>query len=351
MMQNTKTVIILIGLYLFGLSPVTAAQSLFDASGPRADQLDIDALLARANQGDARAAFLLGTRYASGRSAIRDDSLALRWFRTAADRGLAEAQYNLGIMYLNGRGTLKDPPQAARWIQMAAGQGLPRAQYRLGVMYAVGEGLDRDNAAALEWFTRAAEAGVAGAQYNAGLLHEYGQGTPVDTQAAARWYRLAADHGVVEAAERLAHLAPVATVPVTAGPADEPGAMTVPASTGPVDTGEQPTDALSTPAAEPRGDWLRGQDPGHYTVQVMAGDDPRAMARYIRRHGLDGQAAYVPTPRGSTPSYTLVYGSFAAFADARRALAALPEEVRVNGAFVRRIGVLQDRLPAAVTAD
>ncbi len=53
---------------------------------------DVWFMLRQAEQGDARAAFVRGTRFASGRGAARDDGEAFRWFEQAAEGGLAEAQ-------------------------------------------------------------------------------------------------------------------------------------------------------------------------------------------------------------------------------------------------------------------
>jgi len=82
-----------------------------------AEVYDPQALRALAEQGDKRAAFLLGSRFASGRSGPRDDSEAVRWFRIAAEGGLPEAQYNLGVMYASGRGVARDYARAAAWYR------------------------------------------------------------------------------------------------------------------------------------------------------------------------------------------------------------------------------------------
>ena len=97
-----------------------------------APDADVTLLLRRAESGDARAAFLLGMRYARPDDASRDDAEAVRWLRQAAEQGLAEAQYNLGIMYASGRGVARDYVQAYKWFSLAdqAGHSPSAARYR-----------------------------------------------------------------------------------------------------------------------------------------------------------------------------------------------------------------------------
>ena len=65
---------------------------------------DIDALRARAEEGDADAQADLGFRYSQGRGVREDDVEAVRWYRLAAYPGYASAQFNVGVMYANGEG-------------------------------------------------------------------------------------------------------------------------------------------------------------------------------------------------------------------------------------------------------
>ena len=156
----------------------------------RADTIvNVETLLAQARAGDARASFLLGTRYSSGRAGYRDDRQAVRWFRQAAEAGLAEAQYNLGIMYAAGRGVSADLSCAAHWYEEAAEQGVIEAQFNLGTLYATGSGVPKDLLRAVKWLSAAANNGLSPAQHNLGALYEHGVGVRVDKQAANDWVR------------------------------------------------------------------------------------------------------------------------------------------------------------------
>jgi hypothetical protein len=145
-----------------------------------------------AQQGDARAQFLLGTLYAQGHGVQQDYGAAAQWFRRAAEQGHVAAQYNLGVRYHEGRGVPRDPGQAAAWFQRAAQQGFARAQYNLGVLYANGDGVPRDPSQAAQWFRRAADQEDPKAQYNLGLLYANGDGVPQDPSEAYVWFALAA---------------------------------------------------------------------------------------------------------------------------------------------------------------
>jgi TPR repeat protein len=57
--------------------------------------VDINALLKSAYQGDAEAQFDLGWRYAYGYGVKQDDAEAVKWYRKAAEQGHAEAANNL----------------------------------------------------------------------------------------------------------------------------------------------------------------------------------------------------------------------------------------------------------------
>jgi len=57
-----------------------------------------------ADQGDAKAQYELGVRYAHGYGVSRDDQEAAKWYRQAAEQGEADAQHALGVMYDKGQG-------------------------------------------------------------------------------------------------------------------------------------------------------------------------------------------------------------------------------------------------------
>ena len=152
----------------------------------------VSALLPLAQQGDARAQFLLGALCAQGHGVPQDYGAAAQWFRQAAEQGHAAAQFNLGVWYHEGRGMPHDSGQAAVWFRRAAQQGFARAQYNLGVLYVHGDGVPRDASQAAQWFRRAADQEDPIAQYTLGLLYAEGTGVPLDYREAYVWFTLAA---------------------------------------------------------------------------------------------------------------------------------------------------------------
>ena len=115
---------------------------------------ELDALLVRAEAGDAEAQNILGSSYSSGFGVPEDDAEAARWYRLAADQGHAGAQFSLGDAHFFG--VPQDAPEAVRWYRLAAEQGHASAQGRLGNGYANGQGVPQDDVQAHLWFDLAA---------------------------------------------------------------------------------------------------------------------------------------------------------------------------------------------------
>jgi len=117
------------------------------------------ALVASAEEGDARAQLRLGMAYLKGDGVERNTSTAIKWIEKAAGQGYAEAQYALGAMHHTGRGALQSFPVAFRWFELAAQQNHAEAQFSLGVMYRSGQGLPVDKPKAYTWFNLASAQG------------------------------------------------------------------------------------------------------------------------------------------------------------------------------------------------
>ena len=90
---------------------------------PAAAPNGLEALRARADQGNADAQYGLGEVYYRGKDVPQDYAEAMKWYRKAAERGDAKAQFSLGWMYSYGEGVLKDDAEALLWWRKAAAQG------------------------------------------------------------------------------------------------------------------------------------------------------------------------------------------------------------------------------------
>jgi hypothetical protein len=136
---------------------------------------------------------------------------AMRWYRAQAEQGYARAQFLLGYKYEVGEGVSRDLAAARKWYSLAAGQGEALALYRLARLHHEGRGGSRDLAEAARLYRGAADRGHAAAQAWLGYLYTSGTGVDEDKLKAFLWLALAARAGEVSAAENLALLERVLT--------------------------------------------------------------------------------------------------------------------------------------------
>jgi len=73
---------------------------------------DIQALQQEAEQGDARAQYLLGSAYREGKGVLQDYKEAATWYRKAVDQDFVVAIKALALCYEYGRGVPKDQVKA-----------------------------------------------------------------------------------------------------------------------------------------------------------------------------------------------------------------------------------------------
>ena len=125
----------------------------------------------------------------------RNANKAFFWWSRAAEQGNAKAQYMVGYCYYHGDGTPVNRTEAFRWFQLAAEQRIADAQFFLGICYWDGEGTTANKNEAFRCFRNAAEQGVLDAQYYLGICYWSGEGIEEDIDEAIRWLRRAAAQG------------------------------------------------------------------------------------------------------------------------------------------------------------
>ncbi len=126
---------------------------------------------AKAEQGDARAQFLLGQCYALGKGVGRDHAKAVNWYRKAAEQNYAEAQIKLGNSYADGQGVKKDYAEAVKWYRKAAEQNrYAEANINLGYCYTFGLGVKIDYAEAYAWCDQVAKTDKSAASLRDDIL-------------------------------------------------------------------------------------------------------------------------------------------------------------------------------------
>ena len=147
--------------------------------------------------------YSIGTMYAYGSGAKKDEVEGAKWFKASANQNLASAQFALGQMYANGQGVEKNQDEAVRLFKLAA--TLDKSyQYLLGLMYKNGETLNQDYKEAFKWLNFAASKGHSGAQVALGSLYANGKGVQKDEVEAVRLFRVALNQGDIFAPYRLA---------------------------------------------------------------------------------------------------------------------------------------------------
>ncbi len=140
-----------------------------------------------AEQGNARAQYLLGMMYDKGQGVPKDDQQAVVWYRKAAEQGHAFAQLFLGLKYEDGRGVPKDEKQAVAWYRKAAEQGNVSAQNNLAGMYYKGKGVPKDNQMTYFWSLLASALGDQFAVKNRDIVvRDLSPAQRAATQASAR---------------------------------------------------------------------------------------------------------------------------------------------------------------------
>src|SRR6266851_3400760 len=95
----------------------------------------------KAEGGDAKAQYLLGTDYLTGKGVAQDFKEAMRWYSAASAQGSADAQFSLGYLYEQGKGVSRVYGHAVAAYTAAARQGHPIAENNLGSMYEHGRGV------------------------------------------------------------------------------------------------------------------------------------------------------------------------------------------------------------------
>jgi len=164
-------------------------------------QIDTDQLRGLAQAGDAIAQRELGERLYSGKGCEADQEGGLEWLEKAANQGDARAQYLMGVEDW-GMERIKE---ATEWWGKAADQKHPRALFWLGDLHSSAE--PPDHAAAALLYEEAAELGDADAMNALGEIYLEGKGSVQKSAARAKeLFERAGGLGCAEALRNLARM-------------------------------------------------------------------------------------------------------------------------------------------------
>ncbi len=221
--------------------PITISVETFSLTPPHEEaplpqtKEEFQALLSRAEAGDASAQYLLACTYRAEGDALMEElrslpsgsprmrapynigehdplsdgaqeyyRMAFSWFEKAAERGDAEALYALSRCYLAGEGTAAHLEKGRALLKEAAEKGAFAAQYDLAMLYYHGYGekaasyitpgyVAQDFDQAVFWLQKAASQGDAMALYFLAKCCEEGTGTEQNAAYALAFYRRSAE--------------------------------------------------------------------------------------------------------------------------------------------------------------
>ena len=149
-----------------------------------------EALLRRAQEGDAEARYKLGEAYSSGDLGLpEDETQAIIWYRKAGEQDHVAAQRALAKRYQDGIGVPKDTAEALKWYRRAGELGDEISREKLAHMYRTGDGVPRDMQQALVWYRKLAEGGSLNSMEEIAKIYAAGDGVSRDMEEALSWYR------------------------------------------------------------------------------------------------------------------------------------------------------------------
>lgn len=154
---------------------------------------DFDANLAKAEEGDVRAQYLVGAAYLYGLVAQEvdvDHAKGLHWLKLAANQGAAEAFDELAIAYSEGLGVDKDASRYEAYLAEAGERGMSSAKLDLLDLYRDGDpelGIEPDEEKYLYWLEVTAEGGLTISMENLAVRYRQGRGVEVDLEKAFAW--------------------------------------------------------------------------------------------------------------------------------------------------------------------
>jgi localization factor PodJL len=171
-------------------------------------ELGSESLRKAAAAGDAKAQFIVASRYLDGKQTAQNFVESARWYQKSAAQGLAPAQYRLATLFERGRGVTQDATMARVWYERSAAQGNVKAMHNTAVIYSGAQGGTPDYDKAVQWFAAAAKHGLKDSQYNLAVLYERGLGITADPGEAAFWYSLAGQQNDKDAMAKAGKILP-----------------------------------------------------------------------------------------------------------------------------------------------
>lgn len=90
--------------------------------------------------------------------------------------------------------------------------------------------------------------------------------------------------------------------------------------------------------------WLWSQNPTHYTLQLTAGTNEKAIQTFIKQHRLNDKAVYFHRLRDGKNWYILIHGSYSDYSKAKQAINQLPLAVQKAKPWARQFSAIHAEL-------
>jgi len=253
---------------------------------------------------------------------------------TMAAQGNANAQYALGYMYYYGFGVAHDETIALEWIKKAAANGHPDAVIALDRVKVSAKNEQALNEQALKERDRGANPSI-GPDQHAQLIMQ------AESIIAEETAKSSAEEIPEQTTSDIAAQDTKARTEQNSDNNSSVDTATIPAVT-PVES----TDTAATPTeTTPGQDWVRKQNPDHFTIQVISGRNEQRIKQYIEKNGLTRQSTLFGLQRTDEAMvYIGVYGVYSSIAEARQILQSLPAEVQEAQPWIRRFKSIQATL-------
>lgn len=105
-----------------------------------------------------------------------------------------------------------------------------------------------------------------------------------------------------------------------------------------------PSNALPADLPGQRADWILKQNPEHYTLQLVAGNNIKTLRAFIQRHSPSEPLALYQSSRKNQPWFGLIHGTYSSKQKAFTARDRMSKSLRGQKPWVRKLGPLQDEL-------
>jgi TPR repeat protein len=146
-----------------------------------------------------QANYRLGRIHEKGKNVVKDEKIAVEYYKKSAIESHASSLFRLGIMHLEGRGGLtKDSNFSIFYLKLASAAGAidnKKILFQVALMFYLGDEIASDKAEAFACYKRAAEMGHLDAQSWMGRRYFFGHGGEVNNVEALKWFRKAAFQG------------------------------------------------------------------------------------------------------------------------------------------------------------